>query len=64
MSAHALVEAARSLSSQLGAMRFAPPVAFVYNPLEYAFAPHEAYLRRYGDGRRRVVFVGMTGPSA
>ncbi len=63
MSAHALVEAARSLSSQLGAMRFAPPVAFVYNPLEYAFAPHEAYLRRYGNGRRRVVFVGMNpGP--
>src|SRR5690606_31976418 len=63
MSANALVEAARSLSSQLGAMRFAPPVAFVYNPLDYAFAPHELYLRRYADGRRRVVFVGMNpGP--
>src|SRR5690606_30381111 len=63
MSAAALVEAARSLSSQLAAMRFAAPVAFVYNPLDYAFAPHELYLRRYGEGRRRVVFVGMNpGP--
>ncbi|MCO5119257.1 MAG: single-stranded DNA-binding protein [Burkholderiaceae bacterium] len=63
MSATALIEAARRLSSKVDAMRFAPPVAFVYNPLEYAFAPHELYLRRYGDGRRRVVFVGMNpGP--
>ena len=63
MSANALVAAARDLSSQLAAMRFAPPVAFVYNPLAYAFAPHEIYLRRYGEGRRRVVFVGMNpGP--
>ncbi|MFA7506345.1 MAG: uracil-DNA glycosylase family protein [Burkholderiaceae bacterium] len=63
MSASDLIDAARHLSSQVGAMRFAPPVAFVYNPLDYAFAPHELYLRRYGDGRRRVVFVGMNpGP--
>ncbi len=63
MSATALVEAARLLSSRLAAMRFSPPVAFVYNPLEYAFAPHEAYLRRFGEGHRRVVFVGMNpGP--
>lgn len=63
MSANVLVEAARGLSSRLAAMRFSPPVAYVYNPLEYAFAPHELYLRRFGEGRRRVVFVGMNpGP--
>lgn len=63
MSSAVLIEAARSLSSRLGAMRFGPPVALVYNPLDYAFAPHEQYLRRYGEGRRRVVFVGMNpGP--
>jgi single-strand selective monofunctional uracil DNA glycosylase len=44
-------------------MRFSAPVSHVYNPLDYAWAGHEAYLRRYGNGRRRVVFVGMNpGP--
>jgi single-strand selective monofunctional uracil DNA glycosylase len=44
-------------------LRFAPPVAYVYNPLEYAWTAHEMYLRRYGDNRKRVVFVGMNpGP--
>lgn len=35
----------------------------VYNPLEYAWAVHSAYLRRYGNGRKRVIFLGMNpGP--
>lgn len=58
-----LVEAARTLSAQLARQSFAPPVSHVYNPLEYARAPHETYLRRYGAGRRRAVFLGMNpGP--
>ena len=58
-----LIEAARELSSTLAPMRFAAPVSHVYNPLDYAWAPHEQYLRRYGAGRRRVVFLGMNpGP--
>lgn len=64
-SAHgdALVAAARSLSAALSPLQFAPPVTHVYNPLDYAWAPHETYLRRYGDGRRRIVFLGMNpGP--
>lgn len=44
-------------------MGFLPPVAQVYNPLEYARLPHEAYLRRYGSKPIRVLFVGMNpGP--
>ena len=44
-------------------LEFAAPVAHVYNPLEYAWASHEAYLRLYGQGRKKVVFVGMNpGP--
>ncbi len=55
--------AARTLSDTLDGMRFAPPVSHVYNPLTYAWAPNAAYLRRYGQGRKRVVFVGMNpGP--
>ncbi|HEX5804689.1 MAG TPA: uracil-DNA glycosylase family protein [Azospira sp.] len=58
-----LIAAARELSAALAPMRFAPPVSHVYNPLDYARAPHEAYLQRYGNGRKRVVFLGMNpGP--
>lgn len=61
--AERLVAAARALSVQLAALSFAPPVSHVYNPLDYAWAPHECYLRRYGSGRKRVVFLGMNpGP--
>ncbi|KAA0212161.1 MAG: single-stranded DNA-binding protein [Lautropia sp.] len=63
MSATALIRAARELSRAVSTLRFGPPVAHVYNPLDYAWAPHEAWLRRYGAGRKRVVFVGMNpGP--
>ena len=42
---------------------FAPPVTHIYNPLTYAWKAHEEYLRRFGDSRRRVVFLGMNpGP--
>ena len=58
-----LIAAARRLSQTVGAMRFAAPVSHVYNPLDYAWAIHEDYLRRYGAGRKRVVFIGMNpGP--
>lgn len=58
-----LVRSARALARSVGRLRFAPPVAHVYNPLDYAWAMHEAYLRRFGATRKRVVFVGMNpGP--
>jgi single-strand selective monofunctional uracil DNA glycosylase len=59
----ALIAAARRLRSQTARLRFRAPVVRVYNPLVYAWAPHEAYLRRFGGARRRVVFLGMNpGP--
>jgi single-strand selective monofunctional uracil DNA glycosylase len=58
-----LISAAQRLADAVDALRFAPPVAHVYNPLRYAWPSCEAYLRRYGAGRRRVVFLGMNpGP--
>lgn len=58
-----LVRNARALARSVGRLRFAPPVVHVYNPLDYAWAMHEAYLRRFGATRKRVVFVGMNpGP--
>lgn len=63
MSAEAIVTAARKLSQAVSGLSFSAPVTHVYNPLDYAWAVHEQYLRRYGKGKKRVVFVGMNpGP--
>ncbi len=60
---HPLVEAADLLRHQLRGARFSAPAAYMYLPLEYAWNPHEQYLRRYGTGRKRVLFLGMNpGP--
>jgi len=51
------------LCEALSPLRFAAPVHCVYNPLEYARKPHTEYLKRFGRGRKRVVFLGMNpGP--
>lgn len=53
----------RKLCRRVDRLGFEPPVAFVYNPLQYAWASHAAYLRAYGLGRREVLLVGMNpGP--
>jgi single-strand selective monofunctional uracil DNA glycosylase len=40
-----------------------PPVAYVYDPLVYAWGPYEQYLRRYARPRPEAVFFGMNpGP--
>jgi single-strand selective monofunctional uracil DNA glycosylase len=58
-----LVAAARELAAQVERLKFAEPVAHVYNPLVYAWKAHEEYLGRFGQGRKRVVFLGMNpGP--
>jgi single-strand selective monofunctional uracil DNA glycosylase len=59
----ALVRISRELSAQVDTLRF-PSVPYVYNPLAYARAPHEAYLERWGAKRpREVLMVGMNpGP--
>jgi single-strand selective monofunctional uracil DNA glycosylase len=59
----ALVAISRELATQVEALRF-PSVPYVYDPLVYARAPHEAYLERWGAKRpREVLMVGMNpGP--
>ena len=47
----------------LARMRFEAPVAYVYNPLQYAREPHERYLTRYGPGQKQALLLGMNpGP--
>jgi len=58
-----LLAIADRLSGELGALRFRPPVAFVYNPLEYARAAYAAYVARYAVAPKEAIFVGMNpGP--
>jgi single-strand selective monofunctional uracil DNA glycosylase len=58
-----LVEIARRLRSDVARLKFAKPVAYVYNPLDYAWKPHRVYLERYGGGRPQVILLGMNpGP--
>jgi len=58
-----IVGAAQSLSAAVARLKFRLPVAFVYNPLDYAWAAHELYLSQFAGSPKRVVFLGMNpGP--
>ena len=58
-----LVRITNDLASALEDLSFGPPVTHVYNPLEYARAPYEEFLRRFGDRPKEVLLVGMNpGP--
>jgi single-strand selective monofunctional uracil DNA glycosylase len=58
-----LVATSRRLAREAEKLRFAAPVTHVYNPLIYARVPHEEYLRRWGQGPKSVLFLGMNpGP--
>lgn len=58
-----LGDIADALSARLATIEPRPPVAFVYDPVTYARAPHMAYLDRYGRPPREIVLLGMNpGP--
>lgn len=58
-----LPDISKNLVDSMRMLRFAAPVTHVYNPLEYAWAPHVRYLETYGRGRKEVLLVGMNpGP--
>lgn len=61
--AAALIEAAAKLRREVDELAFTAPVAHVYNPLDYAWAPHVCYLTKWGHSTRKVLFLGMNpGP--
>ncbi len=61
--AETLVHSAQELADRVDQLVFSPPVSHLYNPLRYAWAPHERYLRRFGANRKKIVFIGMNpGP--
>lgn len=58
-----LLLATDDLNRDLAPLRFAAPVTHVYNPLVYARAGYEAYLRLAASAPKRAIFLGMNpGP--
>jgi single-strand selective monofunctional uracil DNA glycosylase len=58
-----VLTATAELRDEVGRLRFADPVAWIYNPLEYAWELHAAYVRTWGATPRRVLMLGMNpGP--
>jgi single-strand selective monofunctional uracil DNA glycosylase len=58
-----ILELSRRLVDATANLAFAPPVAHVYRPLEYAWDAHAAYIRAYAGLGARVLLVGMNpGP--
>ena len=59
----ALLSIADRLSRELAALRFRPPVEFVYNPLDYARDAYAEYVGRFARTPQEALFVGMNpGP--
>lgn len=53
----------RSVADRTDGLRFDAKVAWTYNPLQYAWKVHEAYLERFGTGPKDAIFLGMNpGP--
>ncbi|KAK0135045.1 Single-strand selective monofunctional uracil-DNA glycosylase [Merluccius polli] len=51
------------LNVLLGRLRFGHPVRYVYNPVDYAWETHSAFVRKYCRGGQTVLFLGMNpGP--
>ena len=58
-----LKQAARTLRKAMAQLTFELPVTHVYQPLDYAWPMHEAYLERFGGSTKQVVMLGMNpGP--
>ncbi|MCB1204376.1 MAG: single-stranded DNA-binding protein [Verrucomicrobiae bacterium] len=59
----AILDATDLLVERLRGLSFSDPVSHVYNPLDYARAPHELYVNRFARGNKRVLLLGMNpGP--
>ena len=58
-----LLEATNILASETDKLKFTGKVNHVYNPLIYAGEPHVDYILKYGNGKKKVLFLGMNpGP--
>lgn len=59
----ALIACTERLRAAVSGGAYGAPVTHVYNPLDYAWEPHCAYLRRVGEAPGRTILLGMNpGP--
>ena len=53
----------KGLRTSVNQMVFSPPVAYRYNPLDYAWDVHSLFVTKYGNSAKKILFVGMNpGP--
>lgn len=58
-----LIDSTARLAKKLRKLKFSLPVSHVYHTLDYTWEAHVQYLERFGNGEKRVVFLGMNpGP--
>lgn len=58
-----IIEYAAKLRDKASHIDAGNTASCVYNPLKYAWKPHQMYLERFGTGQKRVVFLGINpGP--
>jgi single-strand selective monofunctional uracil DNA glycosylase len=61
--ARKLLDNALDLRDAMERLTFKKPVAYVYNPLMYAWEGHRQYIEKFVDGPRDILLVGMNpGP--
>ena len=51
-----LVDESRTLTKRLNDLSFSKDLT-IYNPLEYAVESHEFYLSRYGQSKKKILFM-------
>lgn len=63
MSTQAILKHTKRLRTACNKLVFADQVTHIYNPLDYAWAMHEAFIESFGGGTKRVLMLGMNpGP--
>ncbi|MGB0766874.1 MAG: single-stranded DNA-binding protein [Phycisphaeraceae bacterium] len=63
MHVRSILQYGKRLRVAMNKLDFAEPVTHVYNPLDYAWKMHEAFIERFGGGTKRVLMLGMNpGP--
>lgn len=58
-----LLKHANALNEKLNKLSFNKPVEYIYNPVEYAFDMHEAFIRKFCNDEKKILLLGMNpGP--
>ena len=47
-----ILKHSKRLRTAMNKLSFADPVTHVYNPMDYAWAMHEAFIERFGGGTK------------